>query len=139
MGLQVVRDGGPQKIMAAVYSRVSTVGHGQDPAMQTRELGEYCQRRGWEVFDSYSDIGVSGKKDSRPQLNRLMRDAHARRFDVVVCWRFDRFSPIRIAPVPGTGDLQRPRHPVRFALRASGHQHSYGQARFHDIGSGRRG
>ncbi|MGA7796415.1 MAG: recombinase family protein [Candidatus Acidiferrales bacterium] len=92
MGLQVVRDGGPQKIMAAVYSRVSTVGHGQDPAMQTRELGEYCQRRGWEVFDSYSDVGVSGKKDSRPQLNRLMRDAHARRFDVVVCWRFDRFS-----------------------------------------------
>jgi len=92
MGLQVVRDGGPQKIIAAVYSRVSTVGHGQDPAMQTRELSEYCQRRGWEVFDSYSDIGVSGKKDSRPQLNRLMRDAHARRFDVVVCWRFDRFS-----------------------------------------------
>lgn len=92
MGLQVVRDGGPQKIKAAVYSRVSTMGHGQDPAMQTRELREYCQRRGWEIFDVYEDIGVSGKKDSRPELNRLMRDAHARRFDVVVCWRFDRFS-----------------------------------------------
>ena len=60
--------------------------------MQTRELTEYCQRRGWEVFDSYVDNGVSGKKDSRPQLNRMMRDAHARRFDVVCCWRFDRFS-----------------------------------------------
>src|SRR5208282_4938126 len=35
--------------------------------------------------------GVSGKKDSRPQLNRMMEDAHARRFDVVVVWRFDRF------------------------------------------------
>ena len=92
MGLKVVRDGGPQKIMAAVYSRVSTVGHGQDPAMQTRELREYCQRRGWEIFDCYVDEGVSGKKDSRPALNRLMRDAHARRFDVAVCWRFDRFS-----------------------------------------------
>ena len=91
MGLQVVRDGGPQKIIAAVYSRVSTVGHGQDPAMQTRELREYCQRRGWEVFDSYSDVGVSGKKDSRPQLNRMMEDAHSRRFDVVIVWRFDRF------------------------------------------------
>lgn len=92
MGLQVVRDHGSHKIMAAVYSRVSTVGHGQDPAMQTRELTDYCQRRGWEIYGSYVDNGVSGKKDSRPALNRLMRDAHARRFDVICCWRFDRFS-----------------------------------------------
>ncbi|HWY57929.1 MAG TPA: recombinase family protein [Terriglobales bacterium] len=94
MGLQVVRndDRAPRKLLAAVYSRVSTVGHGQDPAMQTRELVEYCQRRGWEVYACYVDNGVSGKKDSRPELNRLMTDAHARRFDVVVCWRFDRFS-----------------------------------------------
>lgn len=92
MGMQVVRDCGSQKIKAAVYSRVSTVGHGQDPAMQTRELREYCQRRGWDIFDCYVDEGVSGKKDSRPALNRLMRDAHARRFDVICCWRFDRFS-----------------------------------------------
>lgn len=81
-----------RKILAAVYARVSTLNSGQDPTMQTRELREYCQRRGWEVFDCYVDKGVSGKKDSRPQLNRMMEDAHARRFDVVVCWRFDRFS-----------------------------------------------
>jgi len=92
MALQVVRNCSPTKVMAAVYSRVSTVGHGQDPAMQTRELREYCERRGWEIFDCYVDEGVSGKKDSRPELNRLMADAHARRFDVVVVWRFDRFS-----------------------------------------------
>jgi len=92
MGLQVVRDRGPQTVKAAVYSRISTIGHGQDSAMQTRELREYCQRRGWEIFDCYVDEGVSGKKDSRPELNRLMADAHARRFDVVVVWRFDRFS-----------------------------------------------
>ena len=91
MGLQVIRNG-DRKPLAAVYSRVSTVGHGQDPAMQTRELREYCERRGWGIFDFYEDVGVSGKKDSRPQLNRLMRDAYARRFDIVVCWRFDRFS-----------------------------------------------
>src|ERR1700746_3746562 len=94
MGLQVVRsdERTPRKMLAAVYSRVSTVGHGQDPAMQTRELTDYCQRRGWEIYGSYVDNGVSGKRDSRPALNRLMGDAHARRFDVVVCWRFDRFS-----------------------------------------------
>jgi DNA invertase Pin-like site-specific DNA recombinase len=94
VGLQVIRsdERAPRKLLAAIYSRVSTVGHGQDPAMQTRELTDYCERRGWEIFDCYVDNGVSGRKDSRPQLNRLMRDAHARRFDVVICWRFDRFS-----------------------------------------------
>src|ERR1700693_3099257 len=94
MRLQIVNNSNstPRKVVAAVYSRVSTIGHGQDPAMQTRELTEYGQRRGWEVFDLYVDNGVSGKKDSRPALNRLMADAHARRFDVVACWRFDRFS-----------------------------------------------
>ena len=94
MELQVVRNnnGASPKVLAAVYARVSTLHNGQDPTMQTRELVEYCQRRGWEVFDCYVDNGVSGKKDSRPELNRLMADAHARRFDVVVVWRFDRFS-----------------------------------------------
>jgi DNA invertase Pin-like site-specific DNA recombinase len=94
MGLQIVRsnDSAPRAILAAVYARVSTFNNGQDPAMQTRELAEYCQRRGWQVFDQYVDNGVSGKKDSRPQLNRMMEDAHSRRFDVVVVWRFDRFA-----------------------------------------------
>jgi DNA invertase Pin-like site-specific DNA recombinase len=55
-------------------------------------LKEYCHRRGWLVFDCYVDNGVSGKKDSRPQLNRMMQDAHERQFDVVVVWRFDRFA-----------------------------------------------
>ena len=66
----------PSKVYAAIYARVSTVNSGQDPTMQTRELEEYCQRRGWEVFDCYVDNGVSGKKDSRPQLNRMVQDAH---------------------------------------------------------------
>ena len=41
---------------------------------------------------SYIDEGVRGSKDSRPELNRLMADAHKRRFDVVCVWRFDRFA-----------------------------------------------
>src|SRR6266852_9581129 len=82
----------PTKVHAAIYARVSTINAGQDPTLQTRELKEYCQRRGWQVFDCYVDNGFSGKKDSRPQLNRMMQDAHERRFDVVVVWRFDRFA-----------------------------------------------
>lgn len=93
MGLEIVRtsESAPRKVVAAIYARVSTLNNGQDPTMQTREIHEYCERRGWDVFDCYVDKGVSGKKDSRPQLNRMMDDAHSRRFDVVVVWRFDRF------------------------------------------------
>jgi DNA invertase Pin-like site-specific DNA recombinase len=94
MATRIVRqqESASSKISAAIYARVSTLNGNQDPSMQTRELKEYCERRGWHVFDCYIDNGVSGKKDSRPQLNRMMRDAHERRFDVVVVWRFDRFA-----------------------------------------------
>jgi len=60
--------------------------------MQLRELREYCQRRGWEIAGEYVDQGMRGATDSRPELNRLMADAHKRRFDVVPVWRFDRFA-----------------------------------------------
>src|SRR5579863_143582 len=76
---------------AAVYARVSTANNGQDPRLQTRELGEFCERRGWNVIE-YVDIGISGTKEKRPALDRLMADAYKRKFEVVVVWRFDRFA-----------------------------------------------
>lgn len=76
----------------AIYARVSTNGHGQDPEMQLRELREHCQRRGWSVASEYVDVGISGAKEKRPELDRLMADAHRRRFDVVAVWKFDRFA-----------------------------------------------
>jgi DNA invertase Pin-like site-specific DNA recombinase len=60
--------------------------------MQLSELREYAARRGWAVAGEYVDEGVSGSKDSRPALNRLMADAHRRRFDIVACWKVDRFG-----------------------------------------------
>ncbi len=76
----------------AIYARVSTTNHGQDVGLQTRELRQFAEARGWSVAGEYIDAGVSGAKDSRPELNRLMADAHKRRFDVVCVWRFDRFA-----------------------------------------------
>jgi DNA invertase Pin-like site-specific DNA recombinase len=60
--------------------------------LQTRELRQFAEARAWTVAGEYIDAGVSGAKDSRPELNRLMADAHKRRFDVVCVWRFDRFA-----------------------------------------------
>lgn len=77
---------------AAIYARVSTPGKGQSPEMQLRELREYCERRGLEIAGEYTDFGVSGSKDSRAELNRLMADAKQRRFDAVCVWKLDRFG-----------------------------------------------
>ena len=40
----------------------------------------------------YVDVGISGAKEKRPELDRLLTDAHRRSFDSVVVWRFDRFA-----------------------------------------------
>jgi DNA invertase Pin-like site-specific DNA recombinase len=76
----------------AIYGRVSTTNHGQDVAVQTRDLEQFAQARGWQLVDSYLDLGISGSKDKRPELDRLMADAHRRKFDVVIVWKFDRFA-----------------------------------------------
>ena len=76
----------------AIYARVSTANNGQDPTMQTRELREYAERRGWTVAgEPYVDF-ITGSKEKREALDRLMSDAHKRRFDVVAVWKFDRFA-----------------------------------------------
>jgi DNA invertase Pin-like site-specific DNA recombinase len=75
----------------ALYARVSTLNN-QDPEMQLAELREYAGRRGWQIVEEFTDQGVSGCKESRPALNRLMSDACRRRFDAVLVWKIDRFG-----------------------------------------------
>lgn len=76
----------------ALYARVSTIGHGQDTEVQLRELREYCGRRGSEIVEEFVDTGVSGSKDRRPALDRLLTDCRKRRVDAVVVYRYDRFA-----------------------------------------------
>jgi DNA invertase Pin-like site-specific DNA recombinase len=67
--------------------------------MQLAELREYSSRRGWTITGEYVDEGVSGAKESRPALNRLMADAHRRRFAVLLrVWKVSQFGrPLRCA------------------------------------------
>jgi DNA invertase Pin-like site-specific DNA recombinase len=85
-------DGKSTPLRVAVYARVSTLGKGQDTEVQLRELREYVSRRGWQLSGEYVDVGISGAKERRPQLDRLLADAHRCRFDAVVVWKFDRFA-----------------------------------------------
>ena len=77
---------------AALYVRISTKNSGQDPETQLMALRDYAGTRGFVIADEYVDVGVSGSKDCRPSLDRLMRDSRRRRFDAVLVARFDRFA-----------------------------------------------
>jgi len=74
----------------AVYGRVST--KEQNPESQLLDLRKYVKLRDWEVYQEYVDHGISGMEESRPALDRLMKDARKRKFDVLLVWRFDRFA-----------------------------------------------
>jgi DNA invertase Pin-like site-specific DNA recombinase len=73
-----------------IYARVST--KDQSCELQVRDLRAYCMARGFDLVREYVDVGQSGAKDSRPELNKLMDDARKRQFDAIVVWRFDRFA-----------------------------------------------
>ncbi|MFZ0772393.1 MAG: recombinase family protein [Candidatus Sulfotelmatobacter sp.] len=77
-------------MQTAIYARVST--KDQSCEMQIRDLRVYCAARGVTIIREYIDIGQSGAKDSRPELNELMADARKRKFDSILVWRFDRFA-----------------------------------------------
>jgi DNA invertase Pin-like site-specific DNA recombinase len=76
-------------VKVAVYARVST--HDQTAENQLLELRRYVEARGWSAVE-YVDHGVSGAKDRRPALDRLMADVLRHRVQAVVCWRLDRLG-----------------------------------------------
>jgi len=76
----------------ALYARVSTRDKGQDPETQLQPLRDLARARGYQVTGEYVDHGISGAKERRPELDRLMRDAKRKQFDAAVVWRFDRFA-----------------------------------------------
>jgi putative DNA-invertase from lambdoid prophage Rac len=87
---------------AAIYARVST--SDQNNAIQTRELTEYVDRRGWQLAGIYQDQ-ISGAKASRPGLDKLIADARQRRFDAVLVWKLDRFGRSLVHCVSGIQEL----------------------------------
>src|SRR5262249_34225058 len=70
-----------KQLRIALYARVSTRDKGQDPELQLSELREFAKARTWQIVGEFVDVGVSGSKDSRPQLDAMMRLAQARKID----------------------------------------------------------
>jgi DNA invertase Pin-like site-specific DNA recombinase len=77
---------------AAIYVRVST--DKQTIENQLRELHRIAEHRGWEIVHEYRDAGISGAKgrEERPGLDKMLKDAQRRRFDIVMAWAIDRLG-----------------------------------------------
>ncbi|MDR3591927.1 MAG: recombinase family protein [Negativicutes bacterium] len=80
---------------AAILLRVSTEEQAEQnlsiPAQKSRNLA-YCEAKGWQVYDYYTDDGYSGKDLNRPEMQRLIADALGKKFDAVLVWKLDRLS-----------------------------------------------
>ncbi|QQK09019.1 recombinase family protein [Miniphocaeibacter halophilus] len=80
----------------AIYCRVSTneqAEEGYSIDEQERLLIQWCKENGYEIYECYSDRGISGKNiKDRPALNKLLIDAKNKKFDMVVVWQVNRIS-----------------------------------------------
>ena len=81
----------------ALYSRVSsreqTEGYSLDAQLEA--MREYAQSDGYGVAAEYVDGGYTGRSDNRPQFKRMIADAQAGLFDVVIVHKLDRFARSR--------------------------------------------
>lgn len=59
---------------------------------QKAMLLQYAMEQGWEVYNLYSDDDYTGSDRRRPEFNRLLEDAKAHRFDIVLCKTQSRFT-----------------------------------------------
>ena len=80
---------------AAIYARVSDKSQAEDDktsiAEQLSDMEAHCEERGYAITARYQEVGRGWSK-SRPEFQRMLADAAAGRFDVIVCWKSDRLS-----------------------------------------------
>ena len=80
---------------AAIYARVSDKSQAEEDKTslgeQVADMEAHCQRRGLRIVARYQEVGRGWSK-KRPEFQRMLADARAGRFDVIVCWKSDRLS-----------------------------------------------
>jgi len=74
----------------AIYIRNSTNEERQNPETQARPLKERCEREGWEyeIFQEFA----SGAKESRPELDKMLRRVRNGEFNIVLVYKIDRLG-----------------------------------------------
>lgn len=83
---------GGKPMNVGAYIRVSTVFEEQDTSVINQEegLNDYIRKNGWILFDTYSERQSSFKR--REEFQRLIKDARAKRFQIVLVKSLNRFG-----------------------------------------------
>lgn len=59
---------------------------------QKKLLIDYANSKGWEIQEIYVDEDWSGSERARPDFNRMIKDAEAHKFDIILCKKQNRFG-----------------------------------------------
>ena len=80
-------------IFAAIYARTSSPNQrfNYSTKEQVNRCWKYCKERDWIVRYVFVDEGESGGTIERSKFQLMLKKARARRFDVIVFWKLDRF------------------------------------------------
>ncbi len=89
--LQIVKILGLRRLRDVTLEEVDRAAD-LNPEMQITEIREFCKRRDWEVVREFVDRGISGSREHRPELDKLMADCKKKKVDCVVVYRYDRFA-----------------------------------------------
>ena len=91
---------GDGKLKVAIYCRLSE--EDRNKQVETDDSGsiqnqkamlvQYSLEQGWEIYCIYSDDDYAGADRRRPEFNRLLQDAEARKFDIILCKTQSRFT-----------------------------------------------
>lgn len=101
----------PTATRVCLYLRMSSDGQDKSIASQRAALKKYATEKGYKIVGEYVDEGISGDAtERRAGFLRMVADAPARKFDLILCWdqdRFGRFDPIEggywIKPIRDAG------------------------------------
>ena len=85
---------------AAIYCRLSEEDRNKKQKTDDSEsiqnqknlLIKYAMEQSWDIFDIYSDDDYTGADRKRPEFNRLLQDAEAKKFDIILCKTQSRFT-----------------------------------------------
>ncbi len=73
-----------------LYCRVSTKDQNCD--RQITELKEIAKNHNYHIIDEYIDTGFSGSMKNRPELDRMMKDAFSKKFEMVMTLELSRIG-----------------------------------------------
>lgn len=87
-------------LRAAIYCRLSDEDKNKPSRADESEsiqnqktlLSRYAIEQGWDIYNIYSDDDYSGLDKDRPEFNRMLKDAEAKKFNIVLCKSQSRFT-----------------------------------------------